>query len=177
MTPLEQAAADLREANANLKAHTPIADLENAVKVAEAALITAASTPPAKPFNPSEVETTTFTVEEAADAAEAVAEAVQETLDRHFPDDEDEVAVASEPSTDADDLFEEAAIPEVDVNVKPVDSAAMQDVIESVSAAAETIDATDEVSVEEAVEAAEPEADPNAHLGVNYPANGLAQAE
>ena len=156
MTSLEQAAADLREAEAKLNAHTPKEVLENAVTIAKEAVLAAARTP--KP--------TTFTQEEVAEAARVAVDS--------FRGSEDETAVCAEPSTGADELFEETA---VDVNVQPVESAAMQDVIESVTAAAETIDATDEVSIEEAVEAADPEIDPNAHLGENYRPNGSVQAE
>lgn len=174
MTPLEQAAADLREAQANLKAHTPIEKLQNAVTTAEKALIAAASTPAAKPFS-----------EQAGEVGQEFE--AMDSVGAEFPACEDEVAVAAEPSADADELFEETEIPAIEEsNVAPVDSAAMQDVASALSTsveslegtvASETIDATDEVSVEEAVEAADPEVDPNAHLGVNYPANGLAQAE
>ncbi|MEL6754965.1 MAG: hypothetical protein AAFP81_00905 [Pseudomonadota bacterium] len=146
MNTMETAKADLQEADKALKAYVSKETLENNVRIAEQAVLAAARGGP----RPSE---TMLDELEAEDAAASFSEDTPEI---------DQGDQGSDLSVETDDeIFEESNLKEV--------SATAADVVDAINDALpsepDTIDATDEVSVEEVVAVRK---HPNGHLGENY---------
>jgi hypothetical protein len=163
MNTIQRASADLREAESALKAYVPREKLEEAVRIAEQAVLSAArngsvagceAKGEASDAMLNELEAEAL-AEETFSEDEAEADQGVETIEAT-----DEVAEVD--ASDAE-IFEESNLAQV--------SATAADVVGAISEAipAETIDATDEVTVEEAIEAVETAPNPNGMLGKNYP--------
>lgn len=129
MTRLEQAVADLKEADLALKKHTPLTTLEQRLDMAKKAVIAAALDAPSP----------------------------QEDT---FQTDEPEASFTDFSVAPVEAVSEDAQAGSVDVS---------HDVAgESVIGSTETIDATDEVTIEQAVSA-----HPNGQLGDNWPGQSV----
>lgn len=188
MNTIEQAASDLREAEAALAAYTPKTELEKAVEIAKAAVLSAARGVRPSDAMLAEMESADEIAEKkdkmlaGMAAHEAAEETIPDPIETTNGEDEfltvgadgelqkhsasEDLDIEAEASDDEaesadDEIFEESNLAEV--------SATAADVVNAVNEAlpAETIDATDEVSAEEAIAAADTSA--NGHLGQNWP--------
>lgn len=163
MNRIEQAAADLRDAEAALKAYVPKEQLLNSVNIARDAVIAAA-----RDFRASESMLAEMpTADQVADKKDEMLEGVKQQLEA---DTETNIVVEEEIFED-DPVTEGASLAELSAAAADV-METVKDAIDSATTTNETmIDATDEVSLEEAIthQGEDAVANPNGMLGQNYP--------